>query len=87
MPEPETPGLEEPQTKNFNLRGISPNLHHMWKVVAAMHNVSMEKMAKVAIRDYCKSQLEGLHDVLSLDSASGDGGGGGAEEAGQNDND
>ena len=58
------PNLSEPQYKNFSVRNIPPKLHHLWKVTAALHDVSMEKLALIAIRDYCKAQLEEMREIL-----------------------
>lgn len=57
--------LREPQLKNFSVRNIPPKIHHMWKVTAALHGVSMEKLALIAIRDYCKDQLAEVRDILA----------------------
>ena len=62
--ESDAPNLSEPQYKNFSVRNIPPKLHHLWKVTAALHDVSMEKLALIAIRDYCKAQLEEMREIL-----------------------
>ena len=67
MKEEKAPELREPQHKNFSIRNIPPKIHHLWKVTAALHDVSMEKLALIAIRDYCKSQITEMQGLLDLD--------------------
>ena len=65
-----TDTTEEPQVKNFNIRNIPPKLHHAWKVVAALHDTSMEKLALIAIRQYCKEQVEDLKSGIDVPDES-----------------
>ena len=50
----------EPTVKSFNIRNIPPKLHHSWKVVAALHDTSMERLALIAIQKFCRSEIESL---------------------------